>query len=629
MELFRLPPKKKTRKPKRNTDKPSPPRYEVRKIAKRGTDEFLGFFSNEQGRPVIHSENSRIPMPFKVMGDTRNAQEREKVLVKFVRWDPPARIPTCKILRVLGPGDDARTDHKGILAKYGLSPSFPQKVENEAKAISDKVSPKDCKGRKDFRKVFTLTIDPLDARDFDDAISLKNLENGELEIGVHIADVSHYVRQGSALDAEAKKRGNSTYLVGEVVPMLPHSLSSGICSLIEGEDRLVKTVAFRFSSDFQLLGFHLHEAVIRSDKRLTYEQALLFLQKESLDEILQACPPPSRYSGNPGLPLAKINRSTLEKIHDSVRILGKVAASLRKQRMSNGSLELSSIEVKILVDDRGQPEKIYQNKDDESHQLIEEFMLLANQTIAKQAKKKRLPVVYRTHPDPDPESLEELRHFLALFGISCGDLSSRKEVQKMLSQINRSPISQVLRIKFLRSLQQACYRASPDGHYGLAMKDYLHFTSPIRRYADLIAHRAVEALLQKKSKQNTFPNSIEGIAKKLSISERNSVDAERESVKDKLILYYKGDLDSKNPAKHEALITEIQRRGFFIELTDTLARGFVSIRSLPREFGYRLSSNGNSLIGRNPKNKIKVGQKIEVQIYRINALDKQMDFRMV
>jgi len=563
------------------------------------------------------------------MGDTRNAQEREKVLVKFVRWDPPARIPTCKILRVLGPGDDARTDHKGILAKYGLSPTFPQKVENEAKAISDKVSTKDCKGRKDFRKVFTLTIDPLDARDFDDAISLKNLENGELEIGVHIADVSHYVRQGSALDAEAKKRGNSTYLVGEVVPMLPHSLSSGICSLIEGEDRLVKTVAFRFSSDFQLLGFHLHEAVIRSDKRLTYEQALLFLQKENLDEILQACPPPSRYSGNPGLPLAKINRSTLEKIHDSVRILGKVAASLRKQRMSNGSLELSSIEVKILVDDRGQPEKIYQNKDDESHQLIEEFMLLANQTIAKQAKKKRLQVVYRTHPDPDPESLEELRHFLALFGISCGDLSSRKEVQKMLSQINRSPISQVLRIKFLRSLQQACYRASPDGHYGLAMKDYLHFTSPIRRYADLIAHRAVEALLQKKSKQNTFPNSIEGIAKKLSISERNSVDAERESVKDKLILYYKGDLDSKNPAKHEALITEIQRRGFFIELTDTLARGFVSIRSLPREFGYRLSSNGNSLIGRNPKNKIKVGQKIKVQIYRINALDKQMDFRMV
>ena len=527
-------------------------------------------------------------------------RNKKKVLVKFVRWDPPARIPTCKILKVLGPGDDARTDHKGILAKYGLSQTFSQKVENEAKAYGENVSPKDYKNRKDFRDTFTLTIDPLDARDFDDAISLKNLDNGELEIGVHIADVSHYVRQGSALDAEAKKRGNSTYLVGEVVPMLPHSLSSGICSLVEGEDRLVKSVVFRFSSDFQLLGFHLHEAVIRSDKRLTYEQALLFLQKDNLDEILQANPAPSRYSGNPGLPLTKISRSTLEKIHESVLILGKVACSLRKDRVLKGSLELSSSEVKILVDERGQPEKIYQNKDDESHQLIEEFMLLANRTIAKQAKRKDYQL-FTEHTQTPTQRAWMNSGISSLFGISCGDLSSRKEVQKMLHQINRSPISQVLRIKFLRSLQQACYRASPDGHYGLAMKDYLHFTSPIRRYADLVTHRAVEAFIQNKSTRNSSSESMEGLAKKLSISERNSVDAERESVKDKLILYYKRDLDSKQPRKHEALITEILRRGFFIELTETLARGFVSIRTLPREFGYRLSSNGSALVGRNPK----------------------------
>jgi len=187
----------------------------------------------------------------------------------------------------------------------------------------------------------------------------------------------------------------------------------------------------------------------------------------------------------------------------------------------------------------------------------------------------------------------------------------------------------VLRIKFLRSLKQACYRASPDGHYGLAMKDYLHFTSPIRRYADLVTHRAVEAFIQNKPIRNSSSESIEGLAKKLSISERNSVDAERESVKDKLILYYKRDLDSNKPIKHEALITEILRRGFFIELTDTLARGFVSIRTLPRELGYRLSSNGSALVGRNPKNKLRIGQKIHVQIDRIHTLDKQMDFRMV
>jgi ribonuclease R len=240
---------------------------------------FLGSLVVKSGRPIVNSENSRIPMPFKVMGDTKNAQENDKVLVKFVRWDPPARIPTCKIIKVLGPADDARTDHKGILAKYGLSQSFPRAVEEEANAFGEKVTSKDCKGRKDMRNTFTLTIDPLDARDFDDAISMTKLDNGDLEIGVHIADVSHYVKRGSALDNEAKKRANSTYLVGEVVPMLPHTLSSGICSLVEGQDRLVKSVIFRFSSKFELQGHHLFESVICSDKRLTYEQALLFLKK--------------------------------------------------------------------------------------------------------------------------------------------------------------------------------------------------------------------------------------------------------------------------------------------------------------------------------------------------------------
>lgn len=628
VELLALPPKKKQKKTKSKSAKPKKTRFEVRKVVKRNTDEFLGFFTKELGRTLVYTENSRIPIPFKVMGDTKNAQEQDKLLAKFVRWDPPARIPTCKIIKVLGPGGDARTDHKGILAKYGLSQAFPSKVEEEAKVFGQSISDKDCKGRKDLRKIFTLTIDPLDARDFDDALSLKILPDGSLEVGVHIADVSYYVKRGTALDNEAKKRSNSTYLVGEVVPMLPHSLSSGICSLVEGQDRLVKSVLFRFSPKFQLLGHRIFESIICSDKRLTYEQALLFLHKNNPQEILAASPPASRYSGNPGRPLSELNIAALEQILWTVKTLGNVASHLRKKRMESGSLELSSTEVKILVNQMGHPEEIYQNVDDESHQLIEEFMLLANQTIAREAKKRRLPVVYRTHADPDPQNLEELRHFLSLFGITCGELGNRKEVQKMLLQINRSPISQVLRIKFLRSLQQACYRASPDGHYGLAMKDYLHFTSPIRRYADLIAHRAVETLLVKKENKH-LPGTLEGLAKKLSISERNSVDAERESVKDKLILYYKCDLQNKETVRHEALITEINRKGFFIELTHTLARGFVPARTLPRELGYRLASNGISMVGRNPKNKLKIGQLIGVQIDRINALEKQMDFRMV
>ena len=624
VELFRLPPKKKERK--RGNERP--PRFEVRKIIRRETNEFLGNFSAEIGRPVITSENPRIPIPFKILGEVKGINEGDKVLAKLVRWDPPARIPTCKILRIIGPGDDARTDHKGILAKYGLSQNFPPNVEKEANSFGNQVSSEDFKSREDLRDVFTITIDPLDARDFDDAISLRKLENGDLEIGVHIADVSKYVRPGTALDQEARRRANSTYLVGEVVPMLPHSLSSGLCSLIEAEDRLVKSVSFRVSQNGDLLGHQILESVICSDKRLTYEQALLFLQKDSLEDILKASPPPSRYSGNPGKPLAKVDKKLLETIHSTVRTLGAIASKIRKRRMAQGSLELASSEVKILVDERGHPEKIYQNKDDESHQLVEEFMLLANQTIARHARKKRLPVVYRTHPDPDPENLEELRHFLSLFGISCGDLSIRKEVQKMLHQINKSPISQALRIKFLRSLQQACYRATPDGHYGLAMKDYLHFTSPIRRYADLVTHRAIESTLGSIKTKEKPSGFLEGLAKKLSISERISVDAERESMKDKLLLYYKKDLQSKKPVRRKALITELNRKGLFVELTETLARGFIPMRTLPRELGYRLASNGASLVGRNPKNKLRIGQEVDVQIDRINTLEKQMDFRL-
>ena len=233
IELFRIPPKKKDKKLSKRGGKTRNPRFEVRKIVKRNTNEFLGFFTKESGRSLVHNENSRIAIPFKVMGDTKSAQEHDKVLVQFVRWDPPARIPTCRILKVIGPRDDARTDHKGILAKYGLDQAFPKKVEEEAKAYGESITKKDYKGRKDLRKLFTLTIDPLDARDFDDALSLKNLDGGDFEVGIHIADVSHYVKPGSLLDKEARRRANSTYLVGEVVPMLPHTLSSGVCSLVE------------------------------------------------------------------------------------------------------------------------------------------------------------------------------------------------------------------------------------------------------------------------------------------------------------------------------------------------------------------------------------------------------------
>ena len=628
VELHELAPKKKKFERKKRPNKGGKLRYEVKKVVKRETDEFLGYLKNDTGRSLVDAENSRLFVPFKILGDTRNAQPEDKVLAKFVRWDPPARIPMCKVIRVLGPGDSPQTDHLGILAKYGLNSSFPQKVDEQAKAIPQVVDPVEIKKRQDFRDVFTLTIDPLDARDFDDAISVRKIKEDEWEIGVHIADVSHYCPPGSALDKEARKRGNSTYLVGEVVPMLPKSLSNGICSLVEGEDRLVKSVILRFQHDGKIISSKIAECVIHSDKRLTYEQAILFLRGNSLESIQQATPPSSRYSGNPGKSLQELSPEELKQINQTVQRLWSIASKLRTARMKEGSLNLESTEIKILVDAKGEPEKILSSENDESHQLVEEFMLLANETVAKHIRNKKLAGIFRVHPEPDPENLEELRNFVAIFGISCGELTSRKEVNKLLHNINKHPISQVLKIKFLRSLKQACYRNTPDGHYGLAKRDYLHFTSPIRRYSDLVVHRIIEQWLKKDQKLPKFSDSLESLAKHISVTERNSVDAERESVKDKLLLFYKRGIDARSPIVHRAMITEIGRRGFFIELIDTMARGFVPIRTLPRQLGYRVAANGSALVGRNPKNKLKLGQEVQVVIDKVFVSDKQLDFKL-
>jgi len=602
VELTVLPSKKKKFDRKQRVKKAPKLRYEVRKIVKRGTRDFLGYLRRDLGRSLVQAENSRLFVPFKILGDDRRAEEHDKVLAQFVRWDPPARIPMCKILRVLGPGDDPLTDHKGILAKYGLNGSFPDKVTEEASKCPEKVTAQDIQNRRDMRNVFTLTIDPLDARDFDDALSIQELQNGDWEIGVHIADVSHYVKQGTQL--------------------------SGICSLVEGEERLVKSVLFVFSAQGKLLQSKLAESVILSDKRLTYEQAGLFLKEKNLAKIRSAKPPSSRYSGNPGKSLEELNDQILEKLQLSIRKIWEFASLIRGDRMKKGALDLESMEVKILVDQKGQPEKILQSESDESHHMIEEFMLLANETVARELRKQKLPGIFRVHPDPDPENLEELRSFLQVFGISCGELTGRKEVTKMLNALNKHPLAQVLRIKFLRSLKQACYRSTTDGHYGLAKNDYLHFTSPIRRYSDLVVHRIIENLIRKQKTQKIDFSKLEGTAKHLSITERNSVDAERESIKDKLLLYYKKDIGKRPPVVHQAIITEISPRGFFIELVQTLARGFVPIRTLPRELGYRVSSNGTALVGRNPKIKLKLGQEIGVSIDKVFVSDKQLDFRL-
>ena len=629
VELRRLPSRRSKGKPKNKfAEKSAKTRYVVAKVLERGTNQFLGYLSKSGKKTTLVAENSRLHVPFKVTGDTSVARNGEKVLAQFHRWDSPAPLPSCRIIRVLGPAGDPMTDHFGILAKYGLSGDFPTKVVEETKKTPSKVQPKDIVGRRDLRKVFTLTIDPLDARDFDDALSLRPLGKSDYEIGVHIADVSAYVKPNSVLDNEARRRGNSTYLVGEVVPMLPQKLSNGICSLIEDEDRLVKSVLFRFGKDGSFRGSKLAESVIRSNKRLTYEQAKLFMTEKDLAAIRSAKPTKSRYSGNPGLPLSNLSEGILRQIQGTIKTLWSIAYKLRASRLKAGSLDLASPEVKILVDSRGVPERILQIENDDSHSLIEEFMLLANETVAKELRKRRLPGIHRVHPDPDPENLEELRDFLSLYDLSCGDLTNRKEVTKLLTSIHKHPLAQVLRIKFLRSLKQASYRATPDGHYGLAKQDYLHFTSPIRRYADLVVHRIVEIILSPGQRKKPVTKRLDDTAKHISGTERNSVDAERESVKIKLIAFYEKELQENKPNPHNAVITDIVRKGFFVELPDTLARGFVPLRTLPRDQNYRIATNGTAIVCRNPSKRLKLGQKIKVLVHKVDHAEKQIDFKL-
>nr|ABZ08480.1 putative RNB-like protein [uncultured marine microorganism HF4000_APKG3D20] len=603
--------------------------YEVVKVVSRSLDHFLGFAQRQGKGWMIRPEDRRLHTNFALSGEMPpNLVDGEKVLVQFVDWGQPQSLPRGRILRVLGPAGDPMTDHIGILAKYKLPNRFSRKVESELNTIPRQVRQQDLKGRKDLRDRFTLTVDPIDARDFDDALSLHPLKGGNVEVGVHIADVSAYVAPESAIDKEARRRGNSTYLVGEVVPMLPKQLSNGICSLVEAEDRLVKSVLFTFDPKGNVLGHHVTEAVIRSDKRLTYEQAKLLMDESDLSKVRSAKPPESRYSGKPGTTLSKLPDGKLLKLQSTLRNLWSFADELREQRLRHGALDLGGKEVKILVDDRGNPERMMRLVNDESHQLIEEFMLLANETVAKELRRLRRPAIHRVHDDPDPEKLDELRSFAAIFGISCGDLNHRKAMTALTSKIKNHPISQVLRIKLLRSLRKACYRVSPDGHYGLAKSDYLHFTSPIRRYADLVVHRIIEAQLRGSRTTAHSRGDLEKIAFHVSETERNSVDAERESVKTKLVAYYARELKENNVRPHEAIITQIGRRGFFVELTDTLAQGFVALRALPRHEGYRVSANETAITARNPKKTLKIGQRIKVMIDRVDQDEKLLDFRL-
>ena len=559
----------------------------------------------------------------------------DKVIVKLLEWNQRHLNPEGEIVEVLGSTHEPNAEFKAILHQYNLAPQFPSSVQKQTEKFPTSVRTKDMAGRQDCRELFTFTIDPEDAKDFDDALSLETLSEGKTRVGVHIADVSAYVKPGTPLDSEAQKRGNSTYLVGTVIPMLPHTLSNGLCSLVEAQDRLTKSCFITFSKTADVIDVAFANTVIRSNKRLTYKQAYAFITKDNFDSIRKTPLPPKHQTGSTGRSLKDISDEEMELLQRHIRKGWKIAEKLRKRRFRNGSLDLDMDSVKIYVDQEGYADRIEKEINDESHQLIEEFMLFANEQVARVMKCSNTPSIYRVHDEPEDEKLQELRETLKAFGVSCGNLSKSSEMSKLLKKLKSHPQGYTLKLQLLRSLKQAQYRASADGHFGLAKPDYTHFTSPIRRYSDLVVHRILDSYMHKTGVQSAPENiaihytqtKLQSLSEHLSITERNSTEAEREFAKTKLLEFFEQEIKKPKKQSFAAIITDLKNHGLFVELRDTLTFGMVHISTIENDF-YILNNDNTAIVGRRTKNTYTLGQTIEVQVERVDRFKRQIDFRI-
>jgi ribonuclease R len=613
----------------------------VLRVLERGRDTIVGDLRTGRRGLVVQPDDPRFGYEIQVGDPAKSGlvpapKPGDKVAVKLEAWTRRDAAITGKIVSRLGRTHEPRAELLGIFLKYELATQFPADVEREAAALPDRVQPQDLAHRLDYREKAVFTIDPDDAKDFDDALSLEHLPGGDLRIGIHIADVSAYVRPGSALDLEAQRRGNSTYLVGVVVPMLPEKLSNGLCSLVEGQDRLCKAVFLTFDKKARIKETTYANTVIRSRKRLTYKQAYALLFEDNLQRIRALPLPPKHQTGSTGRALRDLGEDELRDLQGWVRTLWKIASRLRADRMAHGSLDLDMPETKIFVDPEGYAERLEKIEHDESHQLIEEFMLAANEAVARITRTHKLAALYRVHDEPDIEKLEELRGLLDTHGIRIGDLSQRAELVRLLGILAKHPQGYTLRTQLLRSLKKAAYRHTPDGHYGLAKKDYTHFTSPIRRYADLVVHRVFDHYLAKHGGHPTSAGRgigydlarIGRIGEHLSLTEINSAEAERDSVKVKLLEFFERELERTPRTRFAAIITDVRANGFFIELTESMTFGFVAATVLRDDY-YTLNNAGDTLVGRKRKQSYKVNQRLDVVVEKVDRYKRLIDFRPV
>jgi len=539
-------------------------------------------------RPVAAVQEDRRSETAATVGD--------KVVVRLDDWQSRHVNPEGEIIEVLGPASAPGVDVLSIIRKYHLPTEFPSDVLEQAERIPERVEAQQIAGREDLRNQFIVTIDPDDARDFDDAINVEKLANGGWQLGVHIADVAAYVEPGSALDREARLRGNSVYLPDRVIPMLPERLSNGVCSLKPEVDRLTHSVLIQFDKRGVAKSARFARSVIRSAHRLTYKQAYAILNSPPRDRLA-------------------------ERLH----LAWELAALLRRKRFEHGALDLDFPEVKVWVDTQGKPVRLERVENDESHQLIEEFMLAANEAVARELKRRAIPTIYRVHENPDPEKLAEYREFALSFGYKVGDLTHHGELQRLLAETRGKPEEQALKVGLLKSLKRARYDPQPLGHYGLAKTNYLHFTSPIRRYADLVVHRALGSDTAARRSYRMGMAEIASVAEHISTTERNAADAEIDATQMKKLEFFQRQLAGRKPQMFSATVVDVRNYGLMVELPDALITGLIHVSSLTDDF-YVFDPARRQLIGRRSRKRFRVGDNLSVFVARVDLFKRQVDF---